>query len=659
MLLKRTSLFLFVSLLPLSVRADDLGTIIVTDGVENGARQQDSQTTIKLSDIQKQVLSLPEVLDREAGIHLQRLGGLESFTSISIRGSSPDDVDVSLDGISLNSARGNGVDLSPLLLGSLDRIEIHRGFNPLENVATPSGGAVQLQSRKIRQGLQISAQAGYGSFNTWDNHLSLTVGKPKWGFLISQALSGTQGNFSFEDDNGTPFNAADDRHTKRRNNDSLTVYPLFKIYYQFDDDHRLEWINHFIRKESGVPGLSTNQSTSANVDSTQYLTALKWLSQSFFSNKISFESLSSLRLLKNQYSDINGEIGLGGAQDNDDDTTVLNQKFEWNWSVNAHHALKALFDYQFERYRPENFLATPAQGAASLRHTLNFSLGGQGEYWDGKFKVTPGIFLVRLYNDVNNDDPSFLTPATFSSHASDTEFGGQLKLDYEPFTFLNFYSQFNRGFRFPTFSELFGDRGGIVGNPLISPEQSYNWEIGVGSHFAGEGKLKPFVRWQADYFERRVDNLIQFQQQSGFARAENVGEAKVSGIETSVTTGFKNWVDLTGNYTFQDAKDAQTGRYLVGRPRHELELRLTSYWKKASVFVSNQWSDEIFLDPLNTRRVSSRFILNSGISYSHKGWTFSLEGKNLANDQIVDVVGFPLPGRSFFGKLTYEFSKLR
>lgn len=637
-----------------SIRADDLGTIVVTDRAGDTVSRDGSRTVIELSDTNKQISSLPEVLDREPGVHLRRVGGLESFTSISIRGSSADDVDISLDGISLQSARGNGVDLSPFLLGALDSIEIYRGFSPMQNSATPSAGSVLLKSKRIRQGIHFIGQAGYGSFNTWENHLSLTYGQPRWGFLISQSLSGTQGNFSFDDDNGTPFNSLDDRRVARKNNQALTVYPLFKIYYQFDDNHRLEWINHFIHKQAGVPGLSTNQSDEAHVSTTNYLTALKWTAQQFFLTNLSFESLTSVRLVKSQYSDLEGEIGLGGAQDNDDDTTTFNQKLEWNYAANPFVSFKFLSDYQFERYRPENFLATPSKGAASLRHTLNFSLGADGEFFGGKLGVHPGAYLVHMLNDINNDDPSFLTPATFVNESSSTQLGGQFKLDYRPLSFVSFYSQINRGFRFPTFPELFGDRGGVVGNALIKPETSLNWEAGLS--FQTSRQKQASFDWQANYFERRVSDLIQFQQQSGFARAQNIGRAKVYGLETTINAQFSKYLDLTANYTFQNAQNQQTGRKLVGRPLHEVEAKVTGRIKNASLFVSGQWSDEMFLDPLNTRVVSSRFIFNSGLSYQMKDWSFGFEGKNLTNDQIVDVVGYPLPGRSFFGKVTYDFS---
>ena len=283
-------------------------------------------------------------------------------------------------------------------------------------------------------------------------------------------------------------------------------------------------------------------------------------------------------------------------------------------------------------------------------------------------------------------------------------------------SFLTLKANVSRGFRFPVFPELFGDRGGVVGNQALKPQESRNWDAGFtvqippplrggGEGEGGGGALIQKADISFFYFDRRITDLIQFEQNAGFARAENIGEARIKGVE--VQGGFEafNHLGVSANYTFQDPINQADfpGRQLPGRPRHELETKVEGFIDKGRpepgwqaepawrIFVGLNWIDSNFLDPLNTRVVRDRVILNAGVSVNllqrgssretayrtpatgrmapatgqmapatgrvkpMKDVLLAFEGKNLTNDQIVDGVGFPLPGRSFFGRVDVGF----
>jgi outer membrane receptor protein involved in Fe transport len=71
----------------------------------------------------------------------------------------------------------------------------------------------------------------------------------------------------------------------------------------------------------------------------------------------------------------------------------------------------------------------------------------------------------------------------------------------------------------------------------------------------------------------------------------------------------------------------------------------------------NQGIYEFFgLDQANIRLVDERNIHNAGISiYPVEFATFTFEVRNIADEQVSDVLGFPLPGRSYFGTVSLEF----
>ena len=110
--------------------------------------------------------SLSELLATAAGVHVTQYGGLGAFSTVSLRGASPGQVTILLDGVPLTSAAHGVVSLGDLPATAVERVEVYRGLGPLGlGVATP-GGAVNLvtvSSPGLRE-LHLSR----GSFGTWE-----------------------------------------------------------------------------------------------------------------------------------------------------------------------------------------------------------------------------------------------------------------------------------------------------------------------------------------------------------------------------------------------------------------------------------------------------------------------------------------------------------
>jgi outer membrane receptor protein involved in Fe transport len=149
-------------------------------------------------------------------------------------------------------------------------------------------------------------------------------------------------------------------------------------------------------------------------------------------------------------------------------------------------------------------------------------------------------------------------------------------------------------------------------------------------------------------------DLIQFELASGIARADNLGQAVVRGGEVVVAVGFARFFRLTNNYTYQRAFDqaVNRGRRLVGRPEHELHSELACGWGPAQAALRLAFIDNQYLDALNTQKVNNRLELAANASWLIKRrYRLGLEVRNLTDAQIVDAIGFPLPGLGLFGRL--------
>jgi len=142
-------------------------------------------TVIEREDFEGKMEDLSEVIEKETGIQGRQSGGLGSFSTVSLRGSSSDQVMVFLDGILLNDASGGGVDLSNISLSDVEAIEIYKGTTPINFGKASIGGVVNIRTLRTKEGLNANLSSGYGSFNT--RKLSGFVNhKPgRWNYLIS------------------------------------------------------------------------------------------------------------------------------------------------------------------------------------------------------------------------------------------------------------------------------------------------------------------------------------------------------------------------------------------------------------------------------------------------------------------------------------------
>ena len=102
-----------------------------------------------------------------------------------------------------------------------------------------------------------------------------------------------------------------------------------------------------------------------------------------------------------------------------------------------------------------------------------------------------------------------------------------LRLDLTPAFWLK--ANVGRSHRMPSFFELFGDRGGVIGNTKLTPEKGLTWDAG----FRFEPEDGTVV--EAVYFDHRYDDLIQFvQNPQGVSRPGNIGQARVRGTEATL-----------------------------------------------------------------------------------------------------------------------------
>jgi iron complex outermembrane receptor protein len=597
-------------------------------------------SVITAEDLAGRRTNLSEALQDLSGVTVKRRGGLDDFATVSIRGSTSEQVAVFLDGIPLNQGQGGAVNVATIPADQIERIEVYKGAAPARFQTSAIGGVVNIVTKKAGRGRDTRLSASYGSFNTIEGTLLQSQRIEKTAYQAGYTYTRSDGDFTFESDNGTPFNPNDDQVEKRRNNEFARHTLLAKF-----DWKNVSFNNQFFREDRGIPGLGTLTSDTADLSTTRNSFSVE-IRQPKIWRDLNLSLIPFFQYQKQQFTDLDGDIGLG-TQDNDNDTFQYGATLLGVMPIGRHQRWTATLDYRGERFLPEDFTSSSAGSPPhSVRNGASFGLEDEIYLLGDRLILNPSIRTEHVFDDQGG--------ATSNAHHP---VSGKIGVKVQPWNgdgIAVFKTNFSRGFRIPSFSELFGDRGTFVGNPNLEPEKSWNWD--AGAIF----KIAP-VRLEVSYYLNHVDDLIQLVQTSQFTvQARNLTKARIQGAEAAISATLFGHLDLAANYTFQWAKDVSglpglDGNFLPGRPRHEATAKAAVFNDWGRVFTDLTFQDGNFLDSQNVLRVDHRVLLGAGFSVNYpKRLTWGFEGKNLLNDRVEDVVGFPLPGRSFFGKVELQ-----
>ena len=112
--------------------------------------------------------NMAEVLDNIQGVFIKDYGGIGGIKSISLRGSSAEQVLVLMDGQRLNNAQNGQVDFGTLSTEGIEKIEIIRGGSSALYGADAVGGVVNIITKKDHQATGMTGSVNYmrGSFNS-------------------------------------------------------------------------------------------------------------------------------------------------------------------------------------------------------------------------------------------------------------------------------------------------------------------------------------------------------------------------------------------------------------------------------------------------------------------------------------------------------------
>jgi len=620
-------------------------------------------SVILREDIERATQGVPEIVEQSVGARVREIGGLGSFSTVSIRGSTSNQVRVFLDGVPLDRGTGGGVNLSLVPAESLGRVEVYRGVAPLSVGGSAIGGVVDLRSRvPERDALEFFSGGGSFGWRRGGAYGAQAPGESPWFGSLSLLYEGAENDFGFGNDAGTPNTPADDFSDHRRNSDYNRGDALLALGRKLPSDGQLSLLQTVHAREAGLNSgdpATFNPPPRARL-TEQFYNSNFVLALPQLSSKSELEAHAYFGFSRSQLDDPQAEMGgLVPAKTDDKD---------WLGGANARLAtypadsLKAEFfaEYRFERFEPQNAAVPSSLGPASHRHFVTTALGLEWQMVPEELLLIAQGRYERASDRLRQSNAG--TPA--GTGAARDALTGRGGVKWTPDKSLTLTANVGGAARFPSFTELFGQSGLIRGDPDIRQEESLSADAGA----AWSLEERPWARRfsvSARYFFVDTKDLITFQANSqGTLIVINLPGARTHGAETELLWEPLPWARCEGNLTWIRARQKDAPAYSVPfvsewqtYARTTLEREMSGVVSKAGVWGDFEYVSSNFLGPSNLSRVPTRAAWGAA-AFADLGagqWSLLLEAKNLTDERnLRNFAKYPLPGRTFLGTLRWR-----
>lgn len=571
-------------------------------------------TSIKLDEFKGEYATSSELLNLSPGVNVRDFGGFGQFKTISIRGSSDDQVVVLLDGIRLNNPLSGGVDLSTIPINFVDEFEIIRGGASALAGSDAIGGVINIKTKSIKETF-TSSSATYGSFDTLSVNLARADKIGDFGYFLSFNYSRSDGDFDFESINNLQL--------ERINNEFDAFSFLTKFGYEIGS-WEIGFLNEFFYNDKGVPGLGEFQEADSNQKDLRNLTNIQIKKEGFIKETLDFESNLFHRFDKFQFDNPNPLVGIPIKTNSNLFSFGTNS--ELTWYAPKQQVVTFASELKFDLLENNDF-DNPKR--------VNFSFfAGEEIYLFNKRLLLNPISRFDIFKTYDEDENS--TDITFSP-----KLGSIFNITDRVLLKGNVaYSS-----RVPNFSELyFPEQGFIGGNPDLNNEKSLDFDFGISF-------LHPKIAFELTYFRTQIEDTILFV----FINAQrieprNVGEVTQQGIESLLILKPYSFLEFFAAYTFLDGEIEDTNTQLPGRPRNKLDIRGKLKYKYFETFWESKFVDKIPLTPFpDSENTEARTTHDIGVKASWKNYFATIEIKNLFDNlNVRDALDFPLPGRTVF-----------
>ncbi|WP_430446990.1 MAG: TonB-dependent receptor domain-containing protein [Pseudomonas piscis] len=500
-----------------------------------------ANTVFTRDDIDRlQPTSLTDLLQRVPGVQVAQTGGRSSLPGVYIRGTNSSQSLVLVDGQRIGSSSSGDSNLQFINVEQIERVEVLRGSRSAIYGSDAIGGVIQIFTRRgTQQGLQGRMHLGFGSNQTWQRSLGLSGGDQQTRFSLGASLDETAGI-----DSTRESYPSDDDHDAYRNQ-SLSL----SLSHAFDDDLEvgLNLLDNRGRSQYDSPFGYFDMATNNTYQQQPYTDFTVSSISSFIDARLNDSWKSRLEL--------------GHAENRDAKRDKLTME-------------RSTFNTYRDSLNWQNDLSLDERnslilGADWYEDRLNTSAAyGEDSRWNR------AAFIQHRFRGDNFSTELGLRHDRNQQFGSQNTWSGSLTVPVNPDNDL--LLSYSEGFRAPTFTDLYYPNSS---NPQLKPEHSKSYELQWRS------QLTPDSRLEASLYRIDLKDAIIYN--TSARRPENIGSARINGLETALKQEWFGWQTSAG-VAIIDPRNRQSGEQLARRAKRTLNLDLDRQFERLAFGASWQ-----------------------------------------------------------------------
>lgn len=656
-----------------------------------------SVNVLQIEALQNSSASLKNMIGRTTSVRIREEGGTGSDFDLSINGLSGNSIRYFIDGVPLESL-GSGITLANVPTNIIDRVEIYKGVIPAHLGTDALGGAINIITKQDKRSY-LDASYSVGSFHTHQADLNAQFVESKTGLIIKPVISINYSKNDYTMKGVEVWDESAERYVlvnRKRFHDDYSSF-LGQIEFGFINK---SWADDFfvsgsyakVDKELQTGSVQTRVYGMAEKKSDAWSISARYKKRDFILKDL---------LLNASFShtwDHSLTVDTAYRKYNWDGDYIISSRNEitgrgrsmrhyrrplsiiranLDYQLNHHHSFN--FNYQMNRTGNDRYDEVDTEFAASndvvTKHILGLSYNQT--FFDGKMVNT---YFIKDYINTptirQTDLPSITGSREVQGSTTNNYFGYGLGLRYTIMEPLSLKASYENSVRLPLARELLGNGTTIYANVALEPEKSNNVNLALfGTWHPANGHT---IYYEAGGFLRNVDNYIQptLSENEGMMQYTNVPAVHIKGVEGEVRYDWQNRLQLSGNISYQDARNQQKYKS-DGKPSATYNNQLPNRpWlfssaeagytfhdpllaeSKLHLGCNYQWVHWYFLtweaygSRENKARIPTQHIFNADITYSWRNgrYNIALECYNFLDKLAYDNYKLQKPGRAFFAK---------
>ena len=642
-----------------------------------------------------------DMLARVSGVKMRETGGVGAEANINLNGFTGRHVRIFIDGVPMNEANAS-FRINNIPAELIERIEIYKGVVPVTFGADALGGAINVVTRKSRYNYGNLSYT-FGSFNTHKSTLNL-------GQFLTDNISVELNAYQNYSDNsykvfteyldlqtGTYskekrwFKRFHDRYHNEAIIGRVNIFDekwadklSFALNYS-QEDKQLQNANLMQKVFGGKYRKSHNYSSSVEYEKKNILKGLSF----FLTGRYDFTTTQNVDEEARRYSWTGEYEPMVTRGESQLQNTIFEGKTGYitshlDYQLNEKNSFQLTHTFSNYTRRNKNMLITNyTLDSDFMRRVNEKNISGLS------YKFTPSerwnILAFGKYYNTAVTGPVIVTGygsrAVYEEETHHTQawgYGGattyqllkplQVKLSYE------------KSFRLPTDTELFGDGDLEIGNYKLKPENSDNLNVNLSYQpaFKAHSLLVEAgfaYRYIKDYIIR---SIISAGANEGSAGSRNHGKVLNMGVDATLRYFYKDVFSVGGNLSYMNLRNkeefTETGRlsaiyndqlpnmpYLFGNADATCNIgSLIAKHDKLSLNYNLFFTEEFFTSwQSEGTKIKVPRQLSHDVSLTYytpnKRLSLSVEAKNITDELLYDNYSLQKAGRAFYAKLSYRF----